>query len=557
MIELINNRYRILQTLGSAGGRKTFLAEDSYMPSRRRCVIKQLHPVSSDVAALNIIQERFEREVAILEKLGVTNDQIPALHAYFIESEKFYLVQDWIEGQSLTEKVRTKGVFSESEIHNLLINFLPVLECVHSQGIIHGNIKPENIILREIDDKPVLTDFGKIKEIIATEVDAHGTPTDSIIIGSSGFTPLEQVAGKPVFASDLYSLGLTAIYLLTGKRPNEMSDLVTGEIAWLKYASSVSSKLVTILNKVISPIAQDRYRTAQEMQHALQSANDKKDSTVSPPPITPKVDNSVSNSIPVTNTQIEDDSNRITIPTPNAKSSSENIIVKPWALLVAFLYFFVLVILTLPELLIAFFSIGDPTRLANIYLTWQYWIFILVLVLCQVALLKVPVGIANRRPISRRSLLLPIIVIGLMVGLLVVSAIFSLIEFINREKAIEIAVNNIYSVLIVGILIWVLWSVIFYRMSRNETPKDLISKLCRGLFAGSALELLIAVPTHIIARSRDYCCAGAMTFIGITLGIAIMLLSFGPGVFFLFQERWNRLHKYRLAADDSSASEVP
>jgi hypothetical protein len=79
-------------------------------------------------------------------------------------------------------------------------------------------------------------------------------------------------------------------------------------------------------------------------------------------------------------------------------------------------------------------------------------------------------------------------------------------------------------------------------MSRMEEEGDFVSRLCRWLFRGSILELLIAVPTHIVARYRDYCCAGVMTFIGLTMGMSVMLFSFGPGVFFLFAARWQRLH---------------
>jgi hypothetical protein len=102
-----------------------------------------------------------------------------------------------------------------------------------------------------------------------------------------------------------------------------------------------------------------------------------------------------------------------------------------------------------------------------------------------------------------------------------------------------------------------LWTAVFYRMSRYENPEDVITRQCRYLFRGSILELLIAVPTHIVARSRDYCCAGFMTFIGITLGIAVLLLSYGPGVFFLFVERWHRLHRYRTPPEGSPSDVQP
>lgn len=280
MSALLNNRYRILQTLGSGGCGKTFLAEDTHMPSRRRCVIKQLKPATTDPIAHRIIQERFQREAAILETLGRANDQIPTFYAYFTEAKEFYLVQDWIDGKTLMQKVRGEGKLGEIEVKRLLVNLLPVLDYIHSQGIIHRDIKPENIMLREHDGKPVLIDFGAVKEVVATVVDSYGTPTSTIVIGTPGFMPLEQVAGKPVFASDLYSLGLTAIYSLTGKRPQELTEPLTGEVAWRKYATNISPGLAAVLDKAIQPFARERYLTAKSMIEGLQSINALSDLTV-------------------------------------------------------------------------------------------------------------------------------------------------------------------------------------------------------------------------------------------------------------------------------------
>lgn len=551
MPELLNNRYQILQELGSGEFWKTFLAEDTHMPSRKRCVIKELRPATTDTAALQIIKERFEHEAAVLEALGSANDQIPALHAYFIESGKFYLVQDWIEGQSLTKHIQTKGLFSENEVRGFLADLLLVLEYVHSQGIIHCDIKPENILLRERDGKPVLIDFGAVKELVATVVDARGTPTSFIVIGSPGFVPLEQAAGKPVFASDLYSLALTAIYLLTGKRPGEILDVLTGEIAWREHARGVSPGLATLLDKAIRPFANDRYGKVDDMRLALQPSSNPADLMAPAKPRPPEVNRPLPVPDPAA-AQPDNASNRSTIPPAATKPFAG----KSWALLVAVMYFFALVAVTWPALVIAFVPGQQPGRLAEpstwayVYLKWPYWMFIAVLVLFQVALLKVPVGIADRRPVTRRTLLLPVIVTGLMLGLLVVGALFSIIEFIRQKKTVDALGGDFPWILIAGGLIWALWTLIFFHLSRNENPKDVISQQCRIMLKGSILELLIAVPTHIIARSRDYCCAGFMTFLGITLGLAVMLISFGPGVFFLFQERWNRLHKYRSSAND-------
>jgi hypothetical protein len=151
-----------------------------------------------------------------------------------------------------------------------------VLLAVHEEGYIHRDIKPENVMLRKRDGKPVLIDFGAVKEVITTIVDAHGTPTSSIVIGSPGFMPLEQAAGKPVYSSDLYSLGLTAIFLLTGRRPRELTDLHTGEIVWRNLAP-VNPEFADLIEQAIQPIARDRFRGAQQMLELLKNQSDSED----------------------------------------------------------------------------------------------------------------------------------------------------------------------------------------------------------------------------------------------------------------------------------------
>ncbi|MEH2245608.1 serine/threonine protein kinase [Nostoc sp.] len=273
-ITLLNNRYQIIQVIGAGGFGETFLAEDVHMPSRRRCVIKQLKPITNnDPQTYQLIQQRFEREAATLEYLGESSHQIPKLYAYFSENGQFYLVQEWIHGQTLRKIVEAKGFESETAVRQILLSLLSVLDYVHSKGIIHRDIKPDNIILRSVDGKPVVIDFGAVKETIRSVVKSPGYPTQSLVIGTPGYMPSEQAVGRPVYATDIYSLGLTAIYLLTGKHPQELlTDLKTGEILWQQYAPNVSSQLAAVLNQAIKPHAGDRYSTANKMLHALQSA---------------------------------------------------------------------------------------------------------------------------------------------------------------------------------------------------------------------------------------------------------------------------------------------
>ncbi len=274
----LNNRYKVLQVLGAGGFGETFLAEDIHMPSRRRCVIKQLKPVTNDPQAYKMIQQRFEREAATLEYLGEGSDQIPKLYAYFSEHGQFYLVQEWIQGQTLTDVLKEQGLLSETAVTKILLSLLSVLDYVHSKGIIHRDIKPDNIILRNshqggvVEGKPVLIDFGAVKETIRSIVANPGHLTQSLVIGTPGYMPSEQAVGRPVYATDIYSLGLTAIYLLTGKHPGELpTNLQTGEILWQDLAPEVSADLAMVLNQAIKPHASDRYSTASKMLYALQS----------------------------------------------------------------------------------------------------------------------------------------------------------------------------------------------------------------------------------------------------------------------------------------------
>ncbi|MEO1427923.1 MAG: YARHG domain-containing protein [Cyanobacteria bacterium J06633_8] len=271
MSMLLNNRYQIIRTLGSGGFGDTFLAEDTQMPSGRHCVIKQLKPIENNPQIYQLVQERFAREAAILEELGGLNQQIPSLYAYFCLEEKFYLVQEWIEGNTLSGKIQHQGLFNENDVREIVANILPVLQFVHSKRIIHRDIKPDNIILRHSDGKPVLIDFGAVRETMATVVNSQGSLTRSIVIGTPGYMPSEQAAGRAIYSSDLYSLGLTMVYLLSGKSPQQLeTNSLTGEIVWESEVGNISPSLKIIINKAIAYHPRERYSSASEMLEDLQ-----------------------------------------------------------------------------------------------------------------------------------------------------------------------------------------------------------------------------------------------------------------------------------------------
>jgi serine/threonine protein kinase len=265
----LDKRYRILKRLKSGGFGETFIAEDTQIPSMRRCLVKKLHPVN-DNNSYRLIRDRFDREAAILEDLGSGSDQIPTLYAYFEEDSNFFLVQELIEGNTLSTLLTESEKFSEAYVRSFLTSFLEVIDYVHSKGIIHRDINPNNIIIRNCDNKPVLIDFGAVKESMGTIISSSGNITQSIVIGTPGFMPSEQAAGRPVYSSDLYAVGLTAIYMLTGELPEMIgTDPRTGKILWKQYAPRITPTLASILDKSISPYANERYRAASDMIQAL------------------------------------------------------------------------------------------------------------------------------------------------------------------------------------------------------------------------------------------------------------------------------------------------
>jgi len=213
---------------------------------------------------------------------------------------------------------------------------------------------------------------------------------------------------------------------------------------------------------------------------------------------------------------------------------------KRWALIVAALYMAILAVLTVPFILLAFVP-RVHLEAFQIFTQWQYWLWLVVMFISQFALLSVPVRIAGMRPVTRGPIWKTVLAGGLMAGGMVVAACVSIEELLFADHFPK-GNADIRTFILLGLLTWFIWALVFLRISRNVSAPDFVTQHCRALFKGSILELLIAVPTHIVARCRDYCCAGFMTFLGLTMGFSVMLFAFGPAVFFLFAERWKRLH---------------
>jgi len=266
----LNNRYQIRRELGRGGFGQTFLAIDTHMPSGQQCAIKQLKPQLADPDQYEQARDRFQREAAILEALGRECDRIPRLLAYFAEAGSFYLVQEWVEGPTLAQLVQQQGPLPAATVSQILRDLLPVLACVHQHRIVHRDLKPDNVIQRASDDLPVLIDFGIVKESLETGY-ANGNSAYSVAIGTPGYMPPEQAAGRPVYASDLYSLAMTAVYLLSGRSPHSLeTDERTGEVRWREAVPDLHGPLAMVLDRALQFQPRDRFASARDMLAALQ-----------------------------------------------------------------------------------------------------------------------------------------------------------------------------------------------------------------------------------------------------------------------------------------------
>jgi eukaryotic-like serine/threonine-protein kinase len=280
--QLLGGRYKVVKKLGGGGQVITYRARDSQSLGQPTCVVKHLRPVSSTDLNLspieqdelwNMAQRLFDQEAEILKHLG-KHDEIPQLLAHFVENKEFFLAQEFIDGRPLSSELPLGRQWSESQMLLMLQEVLEVLGFVHCNSIIHGNIKPDNIIRRREDEKLVLVDFAGVKQVQASQFfTEQGRIKSTFPIGTIGYMASEQQQGQPVFSSDLYSLGIVCIQALTGLSAMELQsqhiDLTTGELNW-RHLVSVSDELANVLTKMVRYRPIDRYQSATEVIQALE-----------------------------------------------------------------------------------------------------------------------------------------------------------------------------------------------------------------------------------------------------------------------------------------------
>jgi serine/threonine-protein kinase len=264
----LRNRYLILKELGIGGFGHTFLAQDCDFPGQPWCVVKQLKPQSEETWVLQTARRLFDQEASVLARIG-NHPQIPHLKAYFEEEEQFYLVQQYIEGSLLSEEFNGEKPWRQEDAIAFLEDILGILGFIHENQVIHRDLKPDNIIRRQSDQKLVLIDFGSVKKITVLNPETGEDSELTVAVGTPTYMPLEQQGGKPSYSSDIYALGKIVIQGLTGISPKKLSeDSETGELLW-QHLVKIDHDFVDILSRMVKLCKRDRYQTATEVLEDL------------------------------------------------------------------------------------------------------------------------------------------------------------------------------------------------------------------------------------------------------------------------------------------------
>jgi serine/threonine protein kinase len=266
---ILSKKYKIRSVLSRGGFGVTYLARNISLPGEPLCVIKKFAPRVTDPNLIAIARKQFDLESLSLSRLG-NHTQIPSLLDCFKIGTDAYLVEEYIPGVVLSQIISKQREFTASEVEKFLTQMLRVLQYIHAHHLIHRDIKPQNIILRKTDRHFVLVDFGAIKDLDPFTT-AKNHPDESRSVGTPEFSPPEQLANRAVYASDLYALGMTCIYLLTGKDPSQFAtDPYTCELMWADDLE-ISIDLIEIINKMTQMTLVDRYQSATQVLIALEN----------------------------------------------------------------------------------------------------------------------------------------------------------------------------------------------------------------------------------------------------------------------------------------------
>jgi serine/threonine protein kinase len=332
--KVLEERYRIVQQIGQGGFGRTYLCEN-LTRFNEPCVLKEFAPQVQGTYALEKAKKLFEREASVLHNLA--HPQIPRFRELFelkTGSHGLFLVQDYVAGQTyrylLAARQNQNRLFTEDEIRQLLIDTLPVLQYIHSLGVIHRDIAPDNLMLRSSDNLPVLIDFGGVKQIaVNAEIQATGNTEVPTCLGKVGYAPHEQMQRGTVSPNtDLYALAATCLVLLTGKEPTELIDPQSLTWNW-RSIIKLESNLGPLFDQMLQPNPAARFQSASEVLGALKQQVPTPKMPVTQPPVQPA--NSPQGTVVVSpGAAGQKQSNAYQTPAPSTDSSFLKILGQSW-----------------------------------------------------------------------------------------------------------------------------------------------------------------------------------------------------------------------------------
>lgn len=262
-LKIIGQRYQIKQELAKEKTHKIYLAEDKDIMSNPLCLIKEIAYTESEELGLENNQTNWQEIVALQNQLAL-HPRIPQVLNSFAEESYFYLVLEYVAGERLSQKL-ARQCLSEKQVIILLQDILEILQFIHNNHIVQGDIQPDNIIQTTIDQRFTIQDFSSMILIQVEDIKTQNLDAKSQTYNQESFVAPEYLAQKPLFSSDLYSLGKTAIYCLTGSRTIKAEELNL-DIEDQK----INPQLKNILAKMIEPHAVQRYNSALEVINDLE-----------------------------------------------------------------------------------------------------------------------------------------------------------------------------------------------------------------------------------------------------------------------------------------------
>lgn len=275
MSQLLGERYQAVKILKTYGFGKTYLAADTQLPDRPKCIIKQLQYPDTSPKSRKFLQILLEKKAEAFTSIA-SHPQIPCLLDYFQGRQHFYLVEEFIPGNSLEKEIGGDRPFLRPKLIQFLKESLTALSVIHNAGLIHLNLKPSNLIRHGTTGKLMLTGLGVFHDICDRAWHSHSPTNPRDFNGSALYMAPEQQEDQPQFNSDLYALGMIAIQAATGYSSTELAtyaletETASAEEAWY-YGIALDPRLVQLLNHLIHPSSQQRYQLAKDVLADLQA----------------------------------------------------------------------------------------------------------------------------------------------------------------------------------------------------------------------------------------------------------------------------------------------